>query len=492
MSRGNSNPLYSRGSLASGAVGVPDVADPSKYLYATGQDMLQASETFFKAEATKRKIAEDIAAEKYKIQWEHEYYTELEKQKQQSQEDPYGLADKAYGMGEKSISFFANNISNPKVRDAFNKKAVSSLGSAQTMVRNWASKQTVDNAYSDTEQALATLYQQAGVMTTPEEFGMLRNQGESLINSAVPIIGIEGADKLRKEMGKQMAENFIYAKIDNNPWTVKKYVDSGMFDDIYDEKELHSINDTARQIIKRNEQEQKEAAEAKAGRDFQILVDKALSGELSLLEINRMIDRERAIKGKGTGQRLSNYMRLKEVAIGTGLYENAQLIPAEAKREVDKIFAPVKETTKRKSKEGKTSKTGEIDYSLKGATYERLVKMQKTLDYNATALTTEFRKMKYETMEQLWDDYFESTGNRYHVKSEKNRSYDIYLYNDGLNSVYNYIDKTVPSKERDNWKKQVAEEYSKRYEGYVQKVGHDATVSFWLNQIDKKINGRGK
>ena len=489
MARTGSNPLYQRGSLASGAVGVPDVADPSKYMYAAGEELLKAGETYFKAEAAKRKISEDIAAEKYKIQWEHEYFKELENQKQLSQEDPYGLADKTFSMGEESISSFAKNIKNPRVRDAFNKKTTASLGSAQQMMRDWASNQTVANAYRDVEDSLATLYQQAGNMNNPEQFGMLRNQAESLIYNATPIIGTKGAEKMKKEMGKQMGENFIYAKIDDNPAAVKGFVNSGMFDDIFDEKEKYAILNTADLIAKRNQREREEAAEARAGKEFQVLVDKAVTGELTLLEINRLIDREKTIKGKGTAQRLANLKMLREKAIASGQYEKARLIPSEARQEVDNLFAPVKETNRRKSEKGKTTRTGETDYNLKGATFEQLLEMQRTLDYNAVELTTEHRKKRYETMEQLWDDYFDSTGNRYHVKNEKKLPYDIYQYNVGLNDIYEYIDKTVPAKERENWKKQIAEGYSKRYEKYVREVGHDITVIFWLNQIDKKNKG---
>lgn len=489
MSRGNSNPLYSRGSLASGAVGVPNVADPSKYLYAAGQDMLQASETFFKAEAAKRKIAEDIAAEKYKIQWEHEYFTELEKQKQQSQEDPYGLVDRAYGIGEKSISSFANGISNPKVRDAFNKKAVTSLGSAQTMIRNWASNQTVDNAYSDTEQALATLYQQAGAMTTPEEFGMLRNQGESLINSAVPVIGIEGADKLRKEMGKQMAENFIYAKIDSNPWVIKKYVDSGMFNDIYDEKEQYTIRHTADLIAKRNEQEQKEAAAAKAGRDFQNLVDKVVKGELTLFEINNMIDDEKRVGGKGKGQRLANLQLLRETAIRTERYPNARVSSADALQAVRDSFSVVTRKTKKETKDGVTTKTGKDEYFIKGGvTFEQLHQIQDTLDSNAIYLTDKTRATQYQIMDQLWDDYLE--GNKYHKKINNGSSYNVHEFNAGLNVITEYIDKRTPPQGRNYLKARVIDEYCNSYEKAIKQkdFSFNRLMRYWTDQIDKKAS----
>ena len=466
------------------------VADPSKEIYAAGEDLLKIGEAYLKIEAEKRKLSEDIAAEKYKIQWEHEYFKELENQKQQSQEDPYGLADKTFSMGEESISSFAKNIKNPRVRDAFNKKTTASLGSAQKMMRDWASNQTVTNAYRDVEDSLATLYQQAGNMNSPEQFGMLRNQAESLIYSATPIIGTKGAEKMKKEMGKQMGENFIYAKIDDNPAAVKGFINSGMFDDIFDEKEKYAISHTADLIVKRNQKEQEEAAAAKAGRDFQGLLDKAVTGELSLYEINQMIDREKLVKGKGTAQRLSNLQLLREAAVNSDEYENAKLMPDEADKAIKDAFAGVKETTQSKSKDGVKTKTEGVGYKLKGATFEQLQYMQDTLDANAIFLSKEVRSKRYETMEQLWDDYFENKGNRYHAKKKEKRPYDIYAYNDGLDDLYEHIDSVIPPDKRGYFKSQVAEEYSKKYADYVQKVGHRGTVYHWIGQIDKKAKER--
>ena len=487
MARTGSNPLYQRGSLASGAVGVPMVADPSKEIYAAGEDLLKIGEAYLKVEAEKRKLSEDIAAEKYKIQWEHEYFKELENQKQQSQEDPYGLADKTFSMGEESISSFAKNIKNPRVRDAFNKKTTASLGSAQKMMRDWASNQTVTNAYRDVEDSLATLYQQAGNMNSPEQFGMLRNQAESLIYSATPIIGTKGAEKMKKEMGKQMGENFIYAKIDDNPAAVKGFINSGMFDDIFDEKEKYAISHTADLIVKRNQKEQEEAATAKAGRDFQGLLDKAVAGELTLYEINTMIEDEKRIGGKGKAQRLANLQTLRQAAVESTRYPNARISKEEALVAVNDIFSPVKETTQRKSKDGKTTKTGEVDYSLTGATFEQLQQMQDTLDANALFLSPEFRRKKYQTMNQLWDDYLE--GNKYHKKTDRKSPYDIYQFNDGLSAINQYIDKRVPPEERNMLKAQFAEEYSATYDKYSQQpnFSFDKLMRYWTSQIDKNV-----
>lgn len=485
MARTGSNPLYQRGSLASGAVGVPMVADPSKEIYAAGEDLLKIGEAYLKVEAEKRKLSEDIAAEKYKIQWEHEYFKELENQKQQSQEDPYGLADKTFSMGEESISSFAKSIKNPRVRDAFNKKTTASLGSAQKMMRDWASNQTVANAYRDVEDSLATLYQQAGNMNSPEQFGMLRNQAESLIYSATPIIGTKGAEKMKKEMGKQMGENFIYAKIDDNPTAVKGFINGGMFDDIFDEKEKYAILNTADLIVKRNQREQEEAAAAKAGRDFQGLLDKAATGKLSLYEINTMIEDEKRIGGKGKAQRLANLQRLRAFSVMSGIYPNARISKDEALAAVNTIFAPVKETTERKSKDGKTSKTGEVDYSLKEATFEQLQQMQDTLDANALYLSPEFRRKKYQVMDQLWDDYL--AGNKYHRKVNNASAYPIYEFNSGLNVLNEYIDKRVPPEQRNVAKAEIAERFSATFDKDRNQKNYsfDSLMRYWTAQIDK-------
>lgn len=94
----------------------------------------------------------------------------------------------------------------------FLQKSVSTIDQAQTAMRRWASDQITTNAFISVKEGIDAIRMQAGKMKDPAGFNGLMSQGEALIVNAAPVIGAGNAYKLRTEMRKGIAEDFIYSK----------------------------------------------------------------------------------------------------------------------------------------------------------------------------------------------------------------------------------------------------------------------------------------
>lgn len=505
MSLNGRIPLYDRGRLVNesgGAIDVPNVGAyqasyGNTYINEVERNLDEANRQAAKIraeqeaiEAKKRELADNIAAEKFKIQWENQYYKELEQQKQSNASNPYGLYDNIYDMTNKSLQqYMENNISNSNVKDLFVKKTTSSISAIQNNVRSWASGQTVTNAFSDIQASLDELYKQAGNIGSPSGLAGLMSQGESLVNNAELIIGKEAADKIRNTSKRQMSENFVYSQIDNNPTMIKGYMQSGMFDGIFDDKEQFAITRTANTILNKNRIEQERANRVADSQVYRGIVDRASAGNMTLAEINREIQREKARGGSGTKKRLDNLMRIRDDIVLRGNYPNAALSDHEALALVQDAFSGVTKDKK--------SKSVTPSYSLANATYEQLSNMQSVLDDNAIYLSKSVRDKFYGMMSQLWEDSL--SNNKYYQENKKYQNslstgkgftnysefYNIY------NTLISYIDTNIPKASQNELKVLFSEEFSKKYDSYIQTKGYSPNklIQYWIRQFKGKAGG---
>lgn len=248
-------PLYQQGQIASSRVGTPGVSQTGGQIEALGGEVLKYTQQYIQAEAVKREIADNIEADKHRVEFENQYYRQLEQRKQQSVDDPYAVLEGSYGLGSSLVNEMASGISNERVRLNFQKKANESITGSQSKIRNWAFEQTSTNAFVNYETAMQGLATQAAGAGNLEDLDGLYLSAEKLMVNAIPVVGVEKARKSYETNTKAIADNFIYSKIDDAPGTVEQYLDSGFFDGVYNEKEKVALRDKADSIRKKNEYE---------------------------------------------------------------------------------------------------------------------------------------------------------------------------------------------------------------------------------------------
>ena len=245
--------LYERRSLDSSLVGTPGVSNAGNDIMAMGEEVAQLTQQKIKIENEKIAIADNIEAEKYRIQYENELYKRNEKAKQDNVNNPYAVADTAYEMGLAYADEVASGIGNPRVKEKFLSKAQKSAEQVQDKSREWASRTTAENAFVNTGESLELLTAQAGVIKDTSDLEGLLDSAERLAFNSAGVIGVERAHKLYETAKKSIYENFAYSNIDRNPHSVKALVDSGMFDGVLDEKEQLSLKSSADALARKRE-----------------------------------------------------------------------------------------------------------------------------------------------------------------------------------------------------------------------------------------------
>lgn len=281
--------LYERRSLDSSLVGTPEVSNAGNDIMAIGEEVAQLTQQKIKIENAKIAIADNIEAEKYRIQYENELYKRNEKAKQDNVNNPYAVADTAYEMGLAYADEVASSIGNPRVKEKFLSKAQKSAEQVQDKSREWASRTTAENAFVNTGESLELLTAQAGVIKDTSDLEGLLDSAERLAFNSAGVIGVERAHKLYETAKKSIYENFAYSNIDRNPHSVKALVDSGMFDGVLDEKEQLSLKSSADALARKRELEVQRQNKSARIDTISVLYDKEAQGKLTLAEVNNAI-----------------------------------------------------------------------------------------------------------------------------------------------------------------------------------------------------------
>jgi hypothetical protein len=289
--------LYDR-NIPSALVGTPGVTRAGSELMSISQDIASLTADQIKLDAAKIEIADNIEAEKYRIEFENQYYQKMEDAKQEGIQNPYGVADQAYSIGSDYASDMAQEISNPRVRDIFLGKAQNSLESYQGKIRGWASKTTTDNAYINLSNSMELLETQAGSIKNASDLEGLVNSAEELAFNSAAVVGVERANKVFEATRKGIYENFAYSNIDANPNAVKVMVDKGVFNGVLDEKEQLSLKNSADSLIRKREAEIKRQNASAHIDTIATLYEKEMQGTLTLKEVDTAIA---AFKQTGAG-----------------------------------------------------------------------------------------------------------------------------------------------------------------------------------------------
>lgn len=471
--------LYEARGLAKQAVGTPGIDKTGAIVENFGGDLLKATDNYIQAENAKIKIANNILAETEKIKWENELFNQVEQAKQDPNNinNPMGLADSIFNTAQNSASSYAKTISNPRAREMFLQKSVSTIDQAQTAMRRWASDQITTNAFISVKEGIDAIRMQAGKMKDPAGFNGLMSQGEALIVNAAPVIGAGNAYKLRTEMRKGIAEDFIYSKIDSSPNTVKAYLQSGMFDGIYDEKEKLRIEKTADSLIKRNEVKQKAATAVQATDGYQTLLNKAYSGNISLMEVNSEIRRARINGVRKDSKQMQNLIRLRDAVVSTGGYRYATSDSLGAINQIDKVFGLIENTG--------TSK--DPNYKLKNATLNQLQEMQDILDENSIYLTESTLKKKYEVLNQAWENHVKN--NQYVSKKIgifQTKGFPVDEYNTGLRDGYKYCNTNYKGDRANQAKRIFSQTYNLYYDYERKQPGY--TYQKFLRKVKNHVD----
>lgn len=280
--------LYDR-NLPSALVGTPGVTRAGSELMSISQDIASLTADQKKLDAAKIEIADNIEAEKYRIEFENQYYQKMENAKQEGIQNPYGVVDQAYNIGSSYASDMAQEISNLRVRDMFLGKAQKSLESYQGKIRDWASKTTTDNAYINLSNSMELLETQAGSIKNASDLEGLVASAEELAFNSAGVVGIDKANKVFEATRKGIYGNFAYSNIDANPNAVKVMVDKGVFNGVLDEKEQLSLKNSADSLIRKREAEIKRQNASAHIDTIATLYEKEMQGTLTLKEVDNAI-----------------------------------------------------------------------------------------------------------------------------------------------------------------------------------------------------------
>lgn len=397
--------LYNANSLANQAVGTPGVDPTGETLMNIGSTITNATNTYIKAEAEKLDIANNIQAEVEKIKYESELYRTIEEQKQikENIDNPYDYADTVYSTAELAAEEYAKGITNPQVRQRFEQKVATIPASAQKSATKWASDQTVTNTFVSVKEGLDHITMQAKNMTDLNGFNGCLAQGEALIANSVGVLGPEKAYALRQQMRKDIAENFIYSKIEMAPSTVKSYLESGNFDGIYDEKEKLSISKTCETIGKRNIAQQEGASHASTLAYGQNIMSSLSSGKATLSDVNGYINQLKSNGVSSNSKAMKTALAMRKTLIEKGGIKYAATNQSDALFKVETAFSSLPPI-------GKESDRENIKWG-KDVTWEKINDLQDVLFNNAAMLTSSTYKAKQDIL------------NNYALRLEENNPY---------------------------------------------------------------------
>lgn len=506
-------PLYNRGALAresGGDVNVPDTAGDftrvSNMLFNTAEQNIAADNRRYaqleaarlKAEKEKRAMSDDIAAERALLDWENSAYQALEQQKQQNFANPWSVYDGIDGRINESIDSYASQIANPDVADKFRKRAATSTRAIQNNVRTWATNQDSQNIMTNLQSGLESLYTRAGNAASLNEVAGLISQSDSFTLNAASAIGPEQAKKMADSARRQIAENFIYSRIDNSPNEIASYINGGVFDGIFDDKEQHTILGNAQRIIEKRQREADDAAEALSNWALNDTLIKARTGALSLQDINKMIAAEKRMGGKGTDKRMAVYKRAREAILSSGRYPYAKTSQNEALVAINEAFSDV--TRKKiKYKEGEEVPLGAptYEYSLDGLTKEQYAKLTAVVQENAHLLSQQQMRNWFEVLNQLGDQLNEGNpkyqeAKEYQEALSSGSTKNIPKYDEYLNTISTmnaYIDAKIPSSRRGYVRTKVLDLLAANHEKWVNKQNYSrAALMRYLVNVTNAIN----
>lgn len=281
--------LYERQRLASSAVGTPGVSDAGDDIVRMGDREAALVAEQVKIEAAKIEIADNIEAEKYRIQFENQYYQNLEKSKQDNISNPFSVPQNAYEQGTSLASSMSQEIANPRVKEMFLSKAQKSVESFQPKLRDWASRTTTENAFVSLSDSMEALEAQAGQIRNASDIPDLVNSAEQLALNSATVVGVERANRVFEATRKGIYENFAYSTIDQNPQAVKTMVDRGVFNGVLDEKEQLQLKKSADSLIKKRESEIKLQNRSSHLDTVAALYEKEAAGSLTLKEVDNAI-----------------------------------------------------------------------------------------------------------------------------------------------------------------------------------------------------------
>jgi len=430
--------LYQTGNLANQAVGTPGVDPTGETIAEAGRTITEASRDYLKAETAKLKIANNIQAEVEKIKFENAIYEDIESRKQDvgNINNPYGLAESVYGSTEAGIQSYAKNISDPRVKQIFLEKTSVLPGQVQRSTQEWASRQTVTNAFVNVKEGIDAIGQQAAKMTDQNGFLGSLAQVDALITNAIPVIGVDKSYELRKYAKGQIAENFIYSKIDQSPETIKAYLNNGVFNGVLDEKEQSSVLRTAESIAKRNKRLQDDAIYAGVSVDGQQVAQKIYQGTASLTDVNNYIYGLKAKGVRPNSKEMQTALKMREDVIDRGGLEYASTDTYEALNIIEARMSAIE-------KKGKGDKAS---YRLKNSTLNELTEIQNELYVNGVYLSKATYDKYQQRINAAWAKHV--SNNPYAKKPLKIFGMETPFktrealdeYNNALKQGYEYLD----------------------------------------------------
>jgi len=364
--------LYNARGLAKQAVGTPGVDTTGEEITQLGSSITKATNQYIAAETEKLRIANNIQGEVEKLKFENELYNKFEQDKQNVDNinNPYGLADSSYSTAETMAQDYAKGISNPYVREVFQQKASLIPGQAQKQMTQWAGKQTTTNALVSVKEGMDGIISQASKMQDLNGYMGSLAQGEALITNAMPVIGVDNAYQLRQQLRKGAAESFLYPKMDNSPGTVKAYIESGKFDDIFDGKDKAQLLHTCDTIEKRNVKQQQSASRASSLASGQAVMAKLHGGQATLSDVNSYIYELQQQGVTNNSKSMKNAIAMRKALIENGNVGYAATNRAQATDMLDNRFSILS------NKESKTK-----------VTWDELDDLQDMLYTNGTLLT---------------------------------------------------------------------------------------------------------
>lgn len=478
--------LYERRSLDSSLVGTPGISTAGNDLMEIGDEVAQLTQQKIKVENAKIAIADDIEAEKHRIDFENQFYKKMEDDKQANINNPYAVSDTAYDNGLSYASQMAQGIDNPRVREKFLSKAQNSVEQVQTQTREWASKTTADNAFINMSDAMDSLEAQAGNVKNVGDLGGLLSSAEKLAISSASVVGAEKAHRVYEATKKAIYENFAYSNIDRNPHSVKALVDSGMFDGVLDEKEQLSLKNSANALVRKRELEVQRQNKSAHINTISAMYDKEANGKLTLAEVNNAIVTFQK-SGAGVGEIKSLLAIKKSLLHGDGHSGGGTGKPGKVsyQTQADTLEHITDSYLGIFTKEGAAGKIKSRDTSISDLQnlQNNIVKAAaaKKLDKRtANSMLKNIVRGKHALMETD-KGVITDPGGIFGV-GKKTKDIPLGIYNDGMRSAATWANNNIKDpKLRAQFKHDVITEYVNSYDNVKNQKGF--TVGKYTNQI---------
>lgn len=488
--------LYERQPLASSRVGTPGIDRSGEIVENIGQHVGQLTQQYVAVEKAKIEIADNIEADRHRVEFENKYYKALEDSKQENINNPYQVSNTASETGAQLSNDMAGDITNPRVKEKFLTKIQSSISSGQASARKWASDQTSTNAFINLNSAMEALATQGGIVKTPKDIEGLIESAQKLALNSAAVVGIDKAEKVYEVTKKAIYQNFAYANIDTAPETVKQYVDKGLFNGTLSEKEQLELKNSADSMIKKREREIDLQNKSYFVDRITDLYDKNLNDKLTLKEI----DAEIAVFKKSGADKgdIMSLLTIKKSLLGEQ-ESDAKHAAAEAKKKAKEAGKPgkisyedqastlVNITDKYLNVFNKPGAGGKVYSDVSLSELQSLQQeviaaaSSKKLDkQTANSMLKNIVRGKQELMKTN-KTVTTNEGGIFGIGKET-KEIPIGVYNEGLHSANDWANKHIPNeKARNNFKHDVITEYVNSYDSVKDKKGF--TVNKYVNQI---------